>query len=118
MAPATRNAKASAALERGRMLSAREINVDTCWRYQKARDDSFHSPFHLVTQSTDIIRACAASTRFYQVTSLVTNPTIVAAIPHIRLPEKRRLAAESRFGTESINSLSKPEELNLAATHR
>jgi hypothetical protein len=70
------------------MLSAREINVDTCWRYQKARDDSFHSPFHLVTQSTDIIGACAASTRFYQVTSLVTNPTIVAAIPHIRLPEK------------------------------
>ena len=100
MASATRNAKASAARERGRMLSAREINVDTCWRYQKARDDSFHSPFHLVTQSTDIIGACAASTRFYQVTSLVTNPTIVAALVHSMMP-KGRLAV--RFPIRNSN---------------
>jgi hypothetical protein len=99
------------------MLSAREINVDTCWRYQKARDDSFHSPFHLVTQSTDIIGACAASTRFYQVTSLVTNPTIVAAIPHIRLPGKGGLGLNPASELNSINPLSKPEERNLAATN-
>jgi hypothetical protein len=39
--------------------------------------------FLRITQSTDKNRACAASTRFYQVTSLVTNPTIVAALLHI-----------------------------------
>src|ERR1700678_2403815 len=43
---------------------------------------------HLVMQSTDTNRACAASTRFYQVTSLVTNPTIVAALLHILMPKK------------------------------
>jgi hypothetical protein len=43
---------------------------------------------HLIMQSTDTNRACAASTRFYQVTSLVTNPTIVAALLHILMPEK------------------------------
>ena len=42
---------------------------------------------HLVMQSTDTNRACAASTRFYQVTSLVTNPTIVAALLHILMPK-------------------------------
>jgi hypothetical protein len=39
-------------------------------------------------QSTDTNRACAASTRFYQVTSLVTNPTIVAALLHILMRKK------------------------------
>jgi hypothetical protein len=76
----------------------------------------FTSLFHLVTQSTDIIRACAASTRFYQVTSLVTNPTIVAAIPHIRLPEKVGLGLNPASELNRYNPLSKPEERNLAAT--
>jgi hypothetical protein len=35
-----------------------------------------------------------------------------------KVARKGRLGAESRFGTESINPLSKPEERNLAATHR
>src|SRR5271163_4725455 len=59
---------------------------------------------HLIMQSTDIIRACAASTRFYQVTSLVTNPTIVAALLHIRLPEKGGL----RVNPASEMKLDKP----------
>src|SRR5271163_3152791 len=43
---------------------------------------------HLIMQGTDTNRACAASTRFYQVTSLVTNPTIVAALLHILMRKR------------------------------
>src|ERR1700761_4743811 len=42
--------------------------------------------FHLFAQSTTKLRACDASSRFYQVTSLVTNPTIVAALVHSLMP--------------------------------
>jgi hypothetical protein len=83
----------------------------------RKRETTHYSPSHLVTQSTDKIGACAASTRFYQVTSLVTNPTIVAAIPHIRLPGKGGLGLNPASELNSINPLSKPEERNLAATN-
>jgi hypothetical protein len=54
---------------------------------------------HLIMQSTDTNRACAASTRFYQVTSLVTNPTIVAALVHILMPKNGRFTVASQSRT-------------------
>jgi hypothetical protein len=64
---------------------------------QKVTHSLVVSGFHL-THSTDIIRACAASNRFYQVTSLVTNPTIVAALVHNMMP-RRAARRVSQFGT-------------------
>jgi hypothetical protein len=68
---------------------------------------------HLIMQSTDTNRACAASTRFYQVTSLVTNPTIVAALVHILMPEKGRLAVASKSRTVLEKPAREAERLKL-----
>src|ERR1700722_7735031 len=78
--------------------------------YQKSRAEMTHCipwfRLHLILHSTDTNRACAASTRFYQVTSLVTNPTIVAAIVHILMPKRGgRCCVPRRYRVREIPPL-------------